>query len=162
MKNTSNTQKPATSGPLKYYPHRKIAIHRLPFVGSHSWPRNSRFWAIPATGGYGGGCATGEALALLYLKHLRHSTVNDAPTLGWINHAMWQRLQEESRGIEGGSCITDYPSTWLSLRGQSVGFLRVMNICLEIACRELGHCLDNMSEQELLNRANQGLGSEEQ
>lgn len=48
-------------------------IHRLPFVGKRGQFSDvcADFWAVPATGGYRGGCATGSAFAHLYLMYLR-------------------------------------------------------------------------------------------
>lgn len=69
---------------LRFYPHRKHPFHRLPFVAPRRHSGRAQFWHVPASGGYEGGCETGAALALLFLRHLQQHPARLSGRLGWI------------------------------------------------------------------------------
>lgn len=137
---------------LSFHRNRPNPLDQLPFVGSNAAPPNLRYWNVPSNGGYGGGCETGEALALLYLQYLRHSISDDTAVLGCIVGSMRMRWIEACRGD-----AASVDRACLSLRGQSAGFMRIVNLWLAISARDLGDCLDQMDENDLLRQANGGL-----
>lgn len=137
---------------LSFHHHRPHSLDQLPFVGGSAIPADLRYWQVPASGGYGGGCETGEALALLYLQYLRHSSRDDIAVLSLIAGSMRMRWLEAC-----GSDPAGVERACLSLRGQSAGFMRIVNLWLGIAARDLGDCLDQMDENNLLRQANGGL-----
>ena len=125
---------------------RKIAFRRLPFVGVAD-----DFWAVPAVGGYAGGCQTGDALAAMFLKYLRHDG-NPEPAqseLAWIVLSMIERA---------GGRIEENTPAGDALMGQIVGFFGSLNSTLLHASKSRNASpLDSLSEASLLARANAGL-----
>jgi len=77
-------------------------IEALPFVGTAK-DKTRDWWAVPKRGGYVGGCMTGKAAAMAYLRSLRENA--DCPGT----------LQNVALDMLGN------PRS-LSLRGQAVGF----------------------------------------
>lgn len=131
---------------LQYRNKRKIALHRLPFVG-----KGGDFWAVPATGGYAGGYRTGEAMAVMYLKYLReHGEANGSQAeLMWIVDSLITRA--------GGSLDVPTPEGD-ALTGQAAGFFGLLNAWLLRAAKGHGsRNLDVLTEAELLQQANDGL-----
>jgi hypothetical protein len=113
----------------------------LPFVGGKS-PRHDEgisFWNVPAKGGYVGGGWTGEAAALMFLKHLRANGTSPGGSL--------QRIVMDML-----SCHTDD-----ALQGQVVGFFSTLEPWLAEAARAFGAQLDALTEHTLVKRANAGL-----
>ena len=121
---------------LAYHNKRKHASNRLPFAGPGGWD-------VPNTGGYTGGCDTGSALAVMYLKHLRQ---NGAAPCGSLQHIVLGMI-ENAHGS---------PET-LSLRGQVVGFFSLLDAWLAEAAKICGSNLDEVTPKELLKLANDGL-----
>lgn len=76
-------------------------IEALPFVGTAE-DQTRDWWAVPKRGGFHGGCMTGEAAAMAYLKFLRDDACFGM--LQWIAFHMLDEPRSES------------------LRGQAVGF----------------------------------------
>ncbi|MGH1449933.1 MAG: hypothetical protein ACRBBM_11010 [Pseudomonadaceae bacterium] len=133
---------------LKFNNRKKIPLHRLPFVGSVSGKPRLSFWTVPRAGGYVGGCKTGEALALIYLKHLiDHADPLGCGQLQWIVGDMVNMPQYSSHQTAEMS----------ALRGQIVGFFSTLDPFLRGAAVHLNHGLQNVEFNDLLNRANQGL-----
>ncbi len=136
----------------------KSRLAALPFVAPRNKITNTRFWDVPAVGGYMGGCHTGEAMALSFLKYQRgelsggpNSNLND------IVKSFAMRLQEEG-GLEmlARPCFERTPA-FDSLHGQSVGFFNTLSTWIENASKALGSRLDSLSDDELLKRMNDGL-----
>ncbi|WP_153115791.1 hypothetical protein [Rhodocyclus tenuis] len=137
---------------LAFRPKLKIAAHRLPFVGKEHTEDNSfSFWNVPAKGDYMGGRTTGEAIAGMYLKHIREDA-NDCCGLylGWMVLAWMERLS--SGDIKHGS------PEYESLRGQMVGCMSELSRWLGAAARALGSSLDDTTNESLLANANRGIG----
>lgn len=131
---------------LQYRNKRKIAFRRLPFVGV-----KEDAWAVPATGGYVGGSVTGDALAAMFLKHLRAKEYVDGShsELGWIVFSMIERA---------GGTIDEYTPEGEAFIGQIVGFFGSLNgMLLHASKTRQASVLDRLSEAELLERANAGL-----
>lgn len=145
------------SHPLRYHPRRHTALFRLPFASGPTLCHS--LWDVPATGDYGGGYQTGEALAVMYLKYLR------SPEREWsgdnellhILDSLTQRITE----LTQPEYASLHPDTWpielASLRGQRVGFLTTLNRWLIGAAQELGTRLDQVDDAHILKRANDGL-----
>ena len=51
---------------LKLLSDRSLPVHSLPFFRLRK--KSVCYWNVPRAGGYSGGCATGRALALVYLR----------------------------------------------------------------------------------------------
>ncbi|WP_339678272.1 hypothetical protein [uncultured Zhongshania sp.] len=137
-------QKPAANS-IRFNNRKKLPLHRLPFVGptdEKKWGYS--FWRVPKTGGYGGGCDTGTALANIYLKHLREHGASSGGALQGIVLDMFDC-----------ECNDDPEVT--ALRGQVVGFFSTLDHWLEGAAKCLGSSLDNADKRALLKKANNGL-----
>jgi hypothetical protein len=135
---------------LSFHPKKTIEVHRLPFVGNeHTADRSFSFWDIPAKGGYTGGCMTGEAIAGIFLKHIRR-TDSDFRTslLGWMVFAWLERIAPGA--VNRGNMEFD------SLRGQMDGFMSVISKWLDDAVHRSGSDLDEIDRDELLRQANAG------
>lgn len=138
--------KPAASV-LRFHRRRALPLHHLPFIDKVPGKRDFSFWAVPKTGGYSGGCKTGESLARLYLKHLKqHSTPFDDGRLPSIALDMFD--------IERGSHAEQRARL-----GQAVGFFRELECWLVAAVRSLDGGLDQYERKALLKAANAGLNS---
>jgi len=144
------------SAALKYKPRKKLAIHRLPFVGRvHVQPEHGglSFWDVPLTGGYIGGCKAGEALAvstLVFLREERDSHYLERGILGQIAAAWMERA------------IDANPEERLALRGQAVGFMSKMSEWVDAAVSDLGANLDRSDKAAILTRINAGLALDEE
>lgn len=126
---------------LKYTPKAKIPLHRLPFISKKSPDIGGMsFWSVPKTGGYGGGCNTGEALAYCYLKHLREHGNSTCGTLQLIALYM----------LEAGTSDD-------SIKGQAVGFFSTLEDWLAVGAQNDGASLDKLEEAFLIQQANRGL-----
>ena len=129
---------------LTFKYRKKRPLHRLPFVGPVEGRREYSFWNVPQSGEYAGGCETGQALAQIYLKHLREHGTAPGGTL--------QNIVLDMFGTEEADC-----ERLSSLRGQAVGFFYVLDYFLEAAAKYLGKQLDSVDNTELLKIANAGL-----
>lgn len=138
------TQKPAIQS-LSFKNRRKLPAHRLPFVGEVHGKIGLSFWTVPKAGGYRGGCQTGEALAHIYLKHLKDHESDSG--LGSL-----QRIALDMFGCE----LEDSPEQ-AALRGQAVGFFSVLDAWLTGAAKHLCGGLDEYDNKTLLKVANTGL-----
>src|SRR5262245_58369253 len=109
-----------------------IEVEQLPFVG---WRPNRTpcFWALPATGGYVGGCQSGGAAFKAFLKFLK-GREPDGGTLPSIVLDMAARLAQAGSDDEREA-----------IRGQIVGFcLQIEGLAREALA--LGRdCLDAFS-----------------
>lgn len=129
---------------LRFRPEEKPgASMRLPFVGGRRAAGGFSFWNVPATGGYGGGCKTGEALAGIYLKHLRDHGGASFGVLQVIARDMFDCDLPESRF------------------GQVVGFFSTLDAWLAAAAKVLGGNLDTANNDAMLTKANDGLNFDE-
>lgn len=131
----------SASAVLRHHPHGHTPFHRLPFVGRTAWQ-------VPATGGYFGGYATGEAMALSFLHYLRAGN-DDLPEtrLAQIVTAFAAHLAEaDDSGRD-------------SVRGQAIGFCNTLSGWLTRAARQWGDTL--APPRDLVRRANAGLGFDE-
>jgi len=156
---TSHTTKTAF---LKKKRPGKSRLRALPFVATRNEVTNSRFWDVPATGGYLGGFETGEAAAIAFLKYQRGEEAGGANnTLVMIVESFAVRLIEE-----GGTEMLSRPlnlqtPAYKSLHGQFVGFFNTLSECLENAVKQSGQSLENIEDNELLKKMNAGLGFDE-
>lgn len=124
---------------LKFHKNKELPLHRLPFVGGKSKTRlGLSFWDVPATGGYSGGCDTGAALALLWLKHVERRPATDLKfTLSAIVQDM-SGTQDKTR------------------LGQMVGFFEIIEHAIsELVANSRFHITKD--DAELLAKANAGL-----
>ncbi|MCG9064723.1 hypothetical protein LH425_06650 [Laribacter hongkongensis] len=128
---------------LRFNPKRKVTTHRLPFVGGRQTGYGISFWHVPATGGYSGGCQTGEALAGIYLKHLRDHGGEQFGALQRIALSMFDCDLTASR------------------HGQVVGFFARLDAWLVAAAKTMGESLDAVSNDALLSKANDGINLDE-
>ncbi len=137
--------------PFAFHPRQKHPVRRLPFVGrEHTADQSFSLWNVPASGGYCGGNMTGEAIAILYLKHVRENDAeNCSPMLCSMVFAWAQRLT--AGDIRLGSAEED------SLRGQMVGFSHTLSRWLAAAAQHMGDGLDARGNDALLDKANRGI-----
>lgn len=134
---------------LKFNNSKKYPMQRLPFCGKDkSKVFGFSQWNVPRTGGYTGGNMTGNALAHIYLQHLR---VNGRDECGLL-----QGIVLDMAGIEHSK---DPEIT--ALRGQIVGFFCVLEKWIASAVKDGGSNLDNADPKEFLKRANAGLNCNE-
>lgn len=130
---------------LRFHHRRSLPLHQLSFIDKVPGKRYFSFWAVPKTGGYSGGCKTGESLARLYLKHLKqHSKSFDDGRLPSIALDMFD--------IERG-CHAEQRA----LLGQAVGFFSELECWLVAAVQYLDGGLDQYERKALLKAANAGL-----
>ncbi|VTP13194.1 hypothetical protein PUATCC27989T_01028 [Phytobacter ursingii] len=133
---------------LKLNKRKSILSHRLPFVGGKSKNGSGHsFWNVPSTGGFGGGCETGTALALIFLKNLEEevrSGNNYCPST--LSNIVTEMM---SIGFND------------SINGQAVGFFSVIEDILLKLLRTNTISLSK-TEQELLSQANNGLAYKEE
>jgi hypothetical protein len=137
-------QKPA-AGTLKFHNRKKLPLHHLPFIDRAPGKVGLSFWAVPKTGGYFGGCKTGESLARLYLKHLKEHGVGFAG-------GNLQTIVLDMFDIDNG--ISPEQD---ALRGQAVGFFIELERWLVGATKYLDGGLDQHDKKALLKEANAGL-----
>lgn len=126
---------------LKMNNRRKHPVRRLPFWGDKEGLRFKSFWVVPETGGYGGGCKTGEALACVYIKHIKeHGSFG-----GLLQHIVLGMAGMED--IRGGD----------ALKGQIVGFFTTIEGFLNTANKHINYKVFDIDYKELLKQANDGL-----
>lgn len=153
----SNTATPAkVRVKLRVKPRQKLDMHRLPFVGKDHVQEEGGgycFWDVPFAGGHWGGIETGQAIACMYLAHLRrvrhdkHYKLDlGAVIMGMMNQSPRNEEERESR------------------KGQLVGFASALDEWLRAAVGAFGDNLDAIDHESLLARANAGFdakGAEE-
>lgn len=132
--------------PLKFNKAKEIALHRLPFVGKEPDKPGLSFWKVPATGGYAGGCATGAALATIYLDHLKKHGEDQVGS--YLQCIVLDMLGVDNPKRKGQD----------ALHGQIVGFFSFIEQCL---LRQSGVTLNDEGLQVMLAAANRGLTAEE-
>ena len=120
-------------------------------------------WNVPTTGGYLGGYETGRAMAHDFLKMLRNDQSSTPPTdLAQIVKSFAIKF-----GIENGPEMCNKPipertENFGSLHGQYVGFFNTLSEWLKAGAKHLVGGLDEMTEDDLLARANAGLVFDEE
>ncbi|QXI40417.1 hypothetical protein [Pseudomonas xantholysinigenes] len=134
---------------LRAKPHRKIDMHQLPFVGRDHAQEESGgycFWDVPFAGGFRGGLETGQAIAGMYLAHLRrvrheksYKLELGALIMGMMNRSPRNEEEHNSR------------------KGQLMGFAGALDSWLRAAVDEFGEKLDTIDHEDLLAQANGGL-----
>ncbi|EAO7484796.1 hypothetical protein O0466_000438 [Salmonella enterica] len=137
---------------LKFNERVECSCHRLPFVRVIK-SRGVDFWSVPASGGFSGGCQTGEALARLYLKNLRDGGYVGGGALQFIAKEMLRKM-EVARGIS--------KDAEESISGQLIGFFSVLDRWLNIAALSDIRSLDSLDESALLLTANAGIAATRQ
>lgn len=148
----------AGSGKLRSKPTRKLRVHQLPFVG-RDYVKGSGgiicFWDVPMTGGYGGGCDTGEEIALMYLAYLREIQVNPQKDNGSASGGLNRMLLDIFEKAPTDENERD------SIRGQMVGFASQINRFLigAIGAGLGSDFFDSFDWKASTDRANEGLTS---
>ena len=146
--------------PIKRNTLKQEGFYKLPFVGSSR--HAARFWCVPATGGYTGGRETGAAMAYSFLKFLRTSPRAQADfLLPRVIESFMVRFEQE-----GGCALIGMPykkqsTAFAALEGQYYGFFGTVSRWLASSAICLGSDLDQLTEKDLLRRANAGLGFDE-
>lgn len=128
---------------LKMHNRRKHPVCRLPFWGDRDGVKFKSFWSVPATGGYGGGCATGAALAHVYMKHIKE---NPSPC------GVLQSIVISMAGLDDR-----LEDEFSALRGQIVGFFTTIEAYLNTANESLRFNVHRREYKEFLKAANDGL-----
>ena len=141
---TAFVRKPAASS-LKFKNHRKLPLHRLPFVDAVPDKIGWSFWSVPKSGGYFGGNETGSALARIYMKHLK------AHGPGWGGGNL------QMMALDMFDCENGVSAEQDTLRGQVVGFFVELEYWLAGAVKYLDGGLDKHDNTTLLKAANTGL-----
>lgn len=139
---------------LRFKPRRKIAAHRLPFVGRQHRNQDDiriSYWDVPLTGGYTGGNQTGMALAKLLLAHMRENHADEM--VGYAAGAMMLSMLEAARTADDDQ--------FEALRGQALGVMDQLTPFLVDAAYHAGRELDGLDAQKVLALANAGLAFEE-
>ncbi|ODC02565.1 hypothetical protein BFW38_02390 [Terasakiispira papahanaumokuakeensis] len=137
-------RKPAVS-PLRFHHRKSYPLHQLPFIDKAPGKRWLSFWAVPKTGGYSGGCKTGESLARIYLKHLKKHRTD-------FNEGRLQSIVLDMCEVERGGDPEQG-----ALCGQVVGFFSELECWLIAAVQHLDGGLDQDENKTLLKTANAGL-----
>ena len=128
---------------LEFRPERSLPVHRLPFV--RLGKKSVCYWNVPRTGGYSGGCATGRALALVYLR-FRKKNRQEITFLQYIVLDMF-----------GMQSVKKAASGYKSLNGQMVGFFSEIDRFIHASVSEKATYLDRLDDRSLLKCANMGL-----
>lgn len=120
-------------------------------------------WNVPTTGGYVGGYETGTAMAHDFLKMLR----NDKSSMPATDLVRIFESLAIKFGVEDGPAMCAKPipertENFGSLRGQYVGFFNTLSEWLRAGAKHLVGGLDEMTEADLLARANAGLVFDEE
>jgi hypothetical protein len=146
--------------PIKRKTRGKSGFRRLPFVAGRRTESASPFWNVPASGGYLGGYETGEAMALSFLKFLREEKVDF--TVYWltgiVESFMIRFEQEGGKAMADRRPCSEWSETFDAFRGQYCGFFNTVSKWLAASAKHLGSNLDRITEQDLVSRANAGLG----
>jgi len=155
---TSFVGKP--SQPLKRKPRVKHGFRRLPFVAGWRTDSDTPCWHVPASGGYFGGYETGEAMAQAFLKFLREEQSDFPATwLTGIAESFMTRFEQEGvKAMADRKPMSEWSDSFDSFRGQYVGFFNTISQWLSASAKHLGSNLDRIEEQDLVRRANAGLG----
>jgi len=145
--------------PIRRKTRVKSAFRRLPFVGN-GIKNAPHCWNVPATGGYFGGYETGEAMAYALLKNMREDKTvfpkNDS--LRDVAEAFMIRFEQEGGEEMEKRICNEWSDSFNSFLGQRTGFFNTISRFLSAATKVMGSEFDLLSEDELLNRANAGLG----
>ena len=128
---------------LQFRPERSLPVHRLPFVRVKK--KGVCYWNVPRAGGYSGGCETGRALALVYLRS-RKENRQDITFLQYIVLDMF-RVEFKSKTTSG----------YRSLKGQVVGFFSELDRLFLANEKDRNAYLESMDNQKLLANAQRGL-----
>jgi hypothetical protein len=131
-------KKAISKRPLRVRGKAEHSCRTLPFVDGQS------FWDVPATGGHVGGCITGNALASIFLKHLR-SNPDDAFVIRWALFEM----------MDGASELN--ADERMARKAQAIGFLEALEKWVVSAVRACGAGLELLDVDAALVRANHGL-----
>ena len=139
---------------LAFHTRRRSAFNQLPFVDKDGLSG----WEVPASGGEFGGFRTGEALAAMFLKHLReHGNEQWSLELLCVVRGMARRYEEVGGEAMAAGPLKQRSDSFNSLNGQMVGFFGEIGRVLVLASRHMGAPLDNISNEMLLEKANAGL-----
>lgn len=150
--------KAKASGPIKLKTRYKPGFRRLPFVANWRSKSDTPCWDIPATGNYFGGHETGEAMALAFLKFLREGDeVGCGRWLISVVESFMIRFEQEGGGQMVHGSVLDMSDGFSSFRGQYCGFFGLLSNWLWGAAKDLGANLDQITEKDLVCRANAGL-----
>lgn len=147
-------------------PAQRLRAHRkpdyskfrsLPFITGPAGRAN--FWSVPATGGYFGGFATGEAIARQYMHFLQ--TAPDLGCHGGLRNVVIGLFKQYAAvgGEEMASRpIDDRTDEFSSVHGQMCGFFWELSAILTAHAKRYPrhHTMD-----ELIDQANLGLGFDE-
>lgn len=141
---------------LKLKDPKKTVLWDLPFADK----KTMSYWAVPATGGYFGGYKTGNAMALIFLRHLRNrdQTLPPINDLTQILEAIFKRIQDAGGPLPP---LQEPGGAYASLRGQYVGFFNCVTQWLWVAATKHGDSLDELSDADLVAQANEGLRRDE-
>lgn len=142
---------------LRFHPRCKTAFYRLPFVGCRKEPALTRFWTVPATGGFAGGMMTGQALGQLFLRYLRDNTDELIGPLAWTVEAMMARWTLTDGLVQKNRPLSQRSPEFMSLSGQILGFFCTLESWLRSETQHEALPMSRLDEQELLDRANAGL-----
>lgn len=129
---------------IRFNNRYKYPTKRLPFTRKNQDKPGPFYWNVPQSGGYFGGCTTGQNLALIYLKHLRE---HGSSSYGCLQNIALDMFDYER----------DPSDTEDSLRGQVVGFFSTLDTWLNSAAKHNSDILDNLDSKKLLKTANAGL-----
>lgn len=132
---------------LRFHKNRSSVWGRLPFVDRLEAKGGYHSWAVPSLCGYHGGCKAGEALALIYLKHLRE---NGRGLGGNLQSVV---LDMCGLGYSAGKSVEQEAA----LKGQIVGFFCLLEDWLAAAVKHGGENLDKVENAKLLKQANHWL-----
>lgn len=149
--------------PIKRKTRGKPGFHRLPFVANWHAKSSAPLWNVPASGGYFGGYRTGEAMAQAFLKFLREDELDSlsADRLTGIAESFMVRFAQEGGEARQNQFSAEWGDAYQSFRGQYVGFFNTLSRWLVASAKHLGSSLDGVEEQDLVRRANAGLGFDE-
>lgn len=140
---------------LAFHSRRRRAFNQLPFIDEHGLSG----WDVPASGGFFGGQRTGEALAVMFLKHLREHGGKDRQSLELLAvvRGMVDRYEQEGGRAMCNRRLSQRSEGFNTLNGQMVGFMGVVGNWLVAAAQHMGTSLDDIDNQALLTKANAGL-----
>lgn len=128
---------------IKFNKRKKLALHRLPFIGGKSKSGfGLSFWNMPSKGGYSGGCITGAALAWIWLKHLENEAREGAGNTPFTISRIVSEISDLSEND--------------SLKGQMIGFFEIIEVVLfKLISDSRIHFTKD--EKKLIEQANAGL-----
>ncbi|WP_313471349.1 hypothetical protein [Atlantibacter hermannii] len=128
---------------IKFNKRKKLALHRLPFIGGKSKSGfGLSFWNVPSKGGYSGGCITGSALAWIWLKHLENEAREGAGNTPFTISRIVSEISDLSEND--------------SLKGQMIGFFEIIEVVLfKLISDSRIHFTKD--EKKLIEQANAGL-----